>query len=85
MAGRGVQGVGSFGELLAELMKRAEDVKHTSTVDPALNKVDLADLLDRLESTVDPSTNNSTSRRWSFAVIETAFRDQFNKLLVSSE
>jgi THO complex subunit 1 len=83
MAGHGVPGVVIFGELLEDLLQRAEEVKQADTIEPPLNKPDFADVLARLESTFFSSADSTELRKRSHAVVETAIRDKFNNLLVS--
>jgi hypothetical protein len=83
MAGHEVQGVDKFGELLVEMLQRAAEVKKTHTVDPPLNKSDLVDILERVELEFFSAAESTEQRKRSHAVIETAFRDKFNNLLVS--
>jgi THO complex subunit 1 len=78
-----VQGVDTFGELLEDMLQRAEEVKQTNTVEPPLNKSNIADILERLESTFFSPADSIEQRKRSHAVIETAIRDKFNNLLVS--
>lgn len=72
MAIHSVQEVDSFGELMSDLMERAAEVKHTSTIEPVLNRSEFADILERLEA-----------GKWSFAAIDIVIRDRFNSILVS--
>jgi THO complex subunit 1 len=83
MAGHEVQAVDAFGELLNELLVRAEQVKQTNTVEPPLIKPDFQDILERVESTFFSSAKTLESRKQSHAVIDIAIRDKFNNLLVS--
>lgn len=83
MDGQQVQGVETFGFILEDLLRRAEDIKQAHTVEPPLNKADFADLLEHLESTMFTSANNIDQRKRVHAVIETVVRDKFNNLLVS--
>lgn len=83
MADQLVQGMDTFGEILEELLRKAEIVKQANTVEPPLNKPDLADLLERLEATLFGSVDSTDQRKRVHAVIETVVRDKFNSLLVS--
>lgn len=83
MAGYGVQGVVVFGELLEDMLRRAEEAKRTNTIEPPLNKPDFAEILKRLESIFFSSADSIESKKRSHAVIETAIREKFNDLLVS--
>ena len=84
MVDHGVQGVGDFGDLLEEMMQRAEVVKQTDSVEPALSKSDFGDLVQKLESNFYPQERRF-ERKPVHAIVETAFRDRFNTLLVSLE
>lgn len=84
MAGHGVQGVVIFGELLEDLLQRAEKVKQTNSIEPPLNKPGFADILERLESAFFSSADSTELKKRSHAVIETAIRDKFNNLLAST-
>jgi THO complex subunit 1 len=83
MAGNVVPAVDAFGELLKELFQRAEEVKHTNTVEPPLSKPDLEDILERVETTFFSSAETLELRKQRHAAIDTAIRDKFNDLLVS--
>ena len=83
MADHGVQGVGDFGKLLEEMMQRAELVKQTDSVEPALNKSDFTDLVEKLESSFYRQAKSTDLRKPAHSIIEAAFRDRFNNLLVS--
>ena len=80
MAGHGVQAVEDFGRLLQEMLERAREVKHTNTVEPPLNKSDLDELFERVDETFLSTTSLDSKKH----AIETAVRDTFNNLLVSS-
>jgi THO complex subunit 1 len=69
---------------LEDALIRAEKVKQTSVVEPPLNKSDLADILERVESTFYASADTIEQRKRQHAAIETAIRDKFNNLLVST-
>ncbi|KAF4628109.1 hypothetical protein G7Y89_g10040 [Cudoniella acicularis] len=84
MAGHGVQAVDAFGGLLLEMLQRAEMVKQTNTVEPALHKTDLGDHFERVESIFPSSSSPETKKRSQYAVIETAVRDTFNNILAST-
>jgi len=83
MAGHGVPAVDAFGELLTEMLERARATKKTDTVEPPLNKADLVDLFEQLDSIFPPSSSPEVKKRSQYAVIETAVRLKFNDLLVS--
>ncbi len=79
MAGHGVQAVEDFGRLLEEMLEAASAFKRTNTIEPPLNKTDLADLFEQVPLVFSP-TSSLDSRKH---IIETAARDAFNNLLVS--
>lgn len=78
MGGHGVQAVEDFGQLLEEMLGVASTVKRTSTIEPQLNKSDLAEWFERVPSVLPTSSPESRKH-----IIETAARDAFNNLLVS--
>jgi THO complex subunit 1 len=78
MAGHGVQAVEDFGRLLEEMLGAASAIKRMSTIEPPLNKADLAELFERVPSVLPASSPESRKH-----IIETAARDAFNNLLVS--
>lgn len=80
MAGHGVGAVDEFGKLMEEMLEKAHEIKRTDTVDPPLNKSDLADYFERLPSIFPPSSSTDFKKH----VIETAVRPIFYNLLVSS-
>ncbi len=79
MAGHGVQAVKDFGRLLEEMLEAASAIKRTNTIEPPLNKTDLAELFEQVPLVFSP-TSSLESRKH---IIETAARDAFNNLLVS--
>ena len=79
MAGHGVQAVKDFGRLLEEMLEAASAIKRTNTIEPPLNKTDLAELFEQVPL-VFSTTSSLESRKH---IIETAARDAFNNLLVS--
>lgn len=85
MAGHGVQAVGDFRSLLEELIQRAEAAKPNGTIEPPLNKTDLGDISERVNSVFEPiaPADAKERKRSQYAVVETAVRDTFNDLLVS--
>jgi THO complex subunit 1 len=83
MAGHVVPAVDEFGALLEELLRRAEDVKPTTTVEPPLSKFGISDILERVESVFFSSAETLEQRKQRHAPIESAIRDKFNELLVS--
>ena len=83
MADHGVQGVSAFGEILGEMIKRAEQVKKTTTVEPALVKSDFTDILARLNSRFQLSVQTLEAKKRTHTIFDQAFRDRFNVFLVS--
>lgn len=83
MAGHVVPAVDEFGELLEELLKRAGEVKPTTTMEPPLNKSGIEDILERVESTFFSSAETVEQRKQRHPLIDTAIRNKFNELLVS--
>lgn len=90
----GVSAVGAFGRLLTELLDEASAAKQTTTIEPALAKSDFVNIHDRVSSSLTRSKsagsteNNAppdTLRSRQFALVETAARDFFSKLIVSRE
>ena len=85
----GVDAVATFSNLLEQLLEQAATAKTTTTIEPALNKSDLHDLSDRVASAVsqlsgfdgENGTNDQNKGR-QFAIIETAARDLFSRLIV---
>ena len=76
--GYGLQVVAEFGKLLEEMLDKARAIKQTNTIEPPLNKSDLAEELERIESTFPKSTSSESKKH----AVETATRDTFNNLLV---
>jgi THO complex subunit 1 len=83
MEGHGVPAVDSSAQLLLEMLRQAELVKQTNTVEPPLSKNDLGDLWAQFDSIFSEATTLETKKRGQYAIIETAARDTFNNLLVS--
>lgn len=79
MACYGVQAVEDFGRFLEEMLGAALAIKRTSTIEPAINKSDLAEWFERLPSVLPPASTPEARKH----IIETAARDAFNNLLVS--
>jgi len=82
MAGHVVQAVDTFGELLEDMLRRAEEIKQSNTIEPPLNKSDFTDLLERLDSSFFSSPNSPELRKRSHAIIDVSIREKFNNLLV---
>jgi THO complex subunit 1 len=79
MAGHGVQAVEDFGLLLDEMLEAASTIKQTTTIEPPLNRSDLAEFFERVPSIFPPTSSPESKKH----IIETAARDAFNNLLVS--
>lgn len=90
----GVPAVAKVGSLLARLLDEAARVKETATIEPALKKADFNDISNRIleatsGTTGDDANGNADAsaqdagKTQKYAVIETAARDLFDKLLVS--
>ncbi|KAK0756432.1 hypothetical protein N5P37_011084 [Trichoderma harzianum] len=89
----GVEAVGAFGQLLTELLDEASAAKQTTTIEPALAKSDFANIHDRVSSSLTRpksaggTENNAppdTLRSRQFALVETAARDFFSKLIATT-
>ncbi|KAK4068226.1 uncharacterized protein Triagg1_7469 [Trichoderma aggressivum f. europaeum] len=89
----GVSAVGAFGRLLTELLDEASAAKQTTTLEPALAKSDFVNIHDRVSSSLTRSKsagsteNNAppdTLRSRQFALVETAARDFFSKLIATT-
>lgn len=89
----GVPAVSAFGELLNELLNEASAAKETTTIEPALSKSDFANIFDRVSSSLaraniagtESNAPQDSLRSRQFAVVETAARDSFSKLIVSRQ
>lgn len=81
MEGHDVQVVDRFRGLMEEMLEKAHEVKQTDTIDPPLNKTDLAESFERVLS-IFPSTTSADFKKH---VIETAIRPIFYNLLVRSK
>ncbi|KJZ76026.1 hypothetical protein HIM_04482 [Hirsutella minnesotensis 3608] len=88
----GVPAVASAGALLDELLAEASAAKQTSAIDPALNEADFNDLSGRAlaafanDGTADADNGaggKETAKTTYFAVIETAARDLFDRLIAT--
>jgi THO complex subunit 1 len=86
----GVAGVATVDSLLSELLLKADTLKPTASIDPALEKADFEDLPARLARALAPAEeaeelddNGDSNKARRFAIIETAARDKFSKLIVS--
>lgn len=89
----GVSAVSAFETLLNELLDEASAAKQTTAIEPALTKSDFANIHDRVSASLARSKaagseNNApidSLRSRQFALVETAARDFFSKLIVSRE
>ncbi|RKF57072.1 THO complex subunit 1 [Golovinomyces cichoracearum] len=75
----GVQAVDRFVKLLHEMLNRAQEIKKTDKVDPALHRTDLLQNFDEIKS-IFPSSVSSESKK---QIIDAAARTTFNNLLAS--
>ncbi|CAM1502847.1 Fc.00g076230.m01.CDS01 [Cosmosporella sp. VM-42] len=87
----GVPAVATFGSLLEQLLQQAATAKTVSTIEPALNKSDFDDLSNRVSTAVSQlASQNGTEtseqiRNRQFAIIETAVRELFSKLIATTK
>lgn len=84
----GIKAVASFAQFLDTILSRAESVKPTSNIEPALEKSDFPDLRVQLNEALGPELSQGDDptdpkKLQRFAVIETAVRDTFDNLVVS--
>lgn len=84
MSSHDVPAVGVFGGLLKEMLGRGQSVKQSSMAEPPMGKSDLADLISQFDSIFPLVSSTEQKKRSQYPVIETAIRDKFNNLLVSS-
>lgn len=75
----GLEVVTDFGRLLDDLLEKASSVKRTATVEPPLNRSDLSEIFERVDSVFSPLVSNDTKKH----AIDIAARNTFNELLVS--
>ncbi|KAL2132487.1 hypothetical protein VTI74DRAFT_3730 [Chaetomium olivicolor] len=84
----GILNVAAAGAFLDKLLDRAESVKHTTTIEPCLDKADFDDLRrqlsDALGYELTPDEPADAKRTQRFAVIETAVRDTFKSLIATT-
>lgn len=80
----GILGVAAADAFLDKLLKRAESVKQTTTIEPPLDKSDFDGLRHQLGGALgyDLVAEDATKKTQRFAVIETAVRDNFKSLIV---
>ena len=87
----GVSAVTSVGALLEDLLEEASLVNRTATTRLALDKADFRQLFSRIaaslaiDATPGAEKEQDFAKTWQFAVIETAARDLFDKLIVSCQ
>ncbi len=65
--------------LLDEMLEAASIIKQTSTIEPPLNKSDLAEFFERVPSIFPPTSSPESKKH----IVETAAQEIFNNLLVS--
>lgn len=86
----GIPAVTTFGDFLDELLAHAQTLKPTATVEPPLDKSNFQEILrrvdDSLQSCEAQHTGESaeTKRGHRYAIVETAVRDAFTYMVVSS-
>lgn len=88
-ANPGVSTVLSVRSVLETLLTEASLSRKQSSIEPALKHSDFPDLFDRLSSSLATATSFNGApqepvKTWQFAAIETAARDFFYELIVSS-
>lgn len=79
-----VPAVRVFGGLLERMLGRGKSVKQTHMAEPPMGKPDIVDLIARFDLIFSIGSSLEQKKRVQFPVIETAIRDKFNNLLVSS-
>lgn len=84
MSSYDVPAVGVFGGLLEEMLERGKSVTQAHMAEPPMSKPDIMDLMARFDSIFPHGSSLEQKKRVQFPVIETAIRDKFNNLLVSS-
>ncbi|KAL6862050.1 THO complex subunit 1 transcription elongation factor domain-containing protein [Trichoderma novae-zelandiae] len=88
----GVPAVSEFENLLTELLDEASAAKQTTTIEPALVKSDFVNIHDRVSASLARSKSAETEsnapadslRSRQFALVETAARDFFSKLIATT-
>lgn len=83
MTDHAVKAVEAFQGILQDMLDKARATKQTVTIEPPLVRSDFTDLLQRIQSIENLSQPLERNKSFRYAVIETAVRDVFNKLLVS--
>ena len=81
MVSPGMAAVGAYTEAIRDLLRIAQDVKLTASIDPALTVSDFDGGIEKI-SQLGGGVNESNQRY--YAAIETAFRNVFHHLLVRS-
>ncbi|KAK5988864.1 THO complex subunit 1 [Cladobotryum mycophilum] len=90
----GVSAVSTFENLLKELLNEASAAKQQTAIEPALNKSDFNKLYDRVSSSFSqPDASGSEGdalpaeavKARQFAIVETAARDLFDKLIATTQ
>lgn len=76
----GMQTVDIFGDFLQSLLRKAQEIKKTDKVDPALHKSDFPGLLDEIKSIFHTSMSIDSRKQ----VIDAAARNTFYNLLAST-
>ncbi|KAM7183468.1 THO complex subunit 1 [Naviculisporaceae sp. PSN 640] len=84
----GVKAVASFTQFLDNILLRAESIKPTSNIEPALEKSDFPDLSVQLNDALGPELSQGDDpldpkKSQRFAIIETAVRDTFDNLVAT--
>ncbi|KAM4055350.1 THO complex subunit 1 transcription elongation factor domain-containing protein [Hirsutella rhossiliensis] len=86
----GVAAVAGAGALLADLLQDAELAKPTSALEPVLNPSDLGSLEGRISASLvslaasDTDNNLEAAKTLHFAILETAARDLFGRLIATT-
>ena len=80
----GIPAVEAIGEYLQELLDHAEGVKPARTLEPALTKADFDDIYGHVARIFTGFDDPSGRKLRQYAIVETAARDIFGKLIVSA-
>lgn len=85
MSDHEVPAVGVFGGVLQQMLERGRSIEQQSIAEPPMTKENIGELWAQFD-TIFPSVDTLESRkRAQWPIIETACRDRYNRLLVSSE
>ncbi|KAL8400265.1 hypothetical protein RB594_000594 [Gaeumannomyces avenae] len=86
VATHGIQAVADIGLVLIDLLRHAESVKLTASIEPPLEKSDFGDLNGQLTQVLPLLKSDSppSVRTRQYGVIETAVRDIFGKLVATT-